>query len=185
MAAAVSAYVRPTELPEVKPWSHLSAAVLPWAIRRRVLRAVALWIHRANVHFKPLVPIPLPTVSFDCLGGTAGQACFMKTRTAGGQEVSREACWHLRFNPILLMAHEDEFVEDIVPHEVAHLVAVHLFPRAGANHGVEWQVVMRALGFEPLIYHQLERPGPSRKRAGTVRRRSPRKNIASLKRTKG
>ena len=52
--------------------------------------------------------------------------------------------WAVDFNPMMLKAFEDEFINVTVGHEIAHLVAVakanslQIFP-----HGREWQQTMR------------------------------------------
>ena len=48
----------------------------------------------------------------------------------------------LRFNKQLLMRYGDRFVEEVVPHEVAHLIAYSHYGSKIKPHGKEWKFVM-------------------------------------------
>jgi len=55
----------------------------------------------------------------------------------------------IRLNSVYLMGQPDEFIQDVVAHEYAHLAA---WRRRGLNikpHGVEWQNMMLQIGVEP------------------------------------
>lgn len=87
-----------------------------------------------------LRPFPRPEVSFKLRGGHAGVA-----------EPGRQ---RLRFNRQLLLENGQPFVDEVVPHEVAHLLAYALFGRRIRPHGVEWQSIMRdVLGCIPKTRH--------------------------------
>ncbi|MGO1618358.1 MAG: SprT family zinc-dependent metalloprotease [Oceanisphaera sp.] len=74
-------------------------------------------------------------------------------RIAGSAWLER---WELRFNPILLADNEPEFISDIVPHEVAHLVAFACYGKV-KPHGQEWQHIMRSIFKRvPHTRHQLD-----------------------------
>ena len=79
---------------------------------------------------------PEPTIKFDLKSTTAG------TATAGK--------WLLRFNLILLHENEKHFIDHVVPHEVAHLVARKCLQKPDAkrmrSHGKEWAEVMELFG---------------------------------------
>ncbi|ELR65328.1 Protein sprT [Photobacterium marinum] len=77
--------------------------------------------HRLNKHFA------MPAVSFRQRGKIAGSA-----RLQG---------WEVRFNPVLLEENPQAFLDEVVPHEVAHLVAFKLFGKV-RPHGREWQIIM-------------------------------------------
>ena len=70
---------------------------------------------------------PLPTIKFNQRGKIAGSA-----RLQG---------WEVRFNPVLLAENPEAFLTEVVPHEVAHLLAFRLFGRV-RPHGAEWQTMM-------------------------------------------
>ncbi len=85
---------------------------------------------------------PIPDVRFDIRGKTAGMALLQK--------------WVLRFNPVLLKENPDAFLQDVVPHEVSHLI---VFARFGKvrPHGLEWQHTMISLfQCDPATYHEFD-----------------------------
>ena len=69
----------------------------------------------------------------------------------------------IRVNPVLLNAHTEEYINQIIPHEAAHL-AVHQVYRVGkhedpSSHGYEWQQMMvRTLGVPADRLHKLRVP---------------------------
>ncbi|WP_319781597.1 SprT family zinc-dependent metalloprotease [Oceanisphaera sp. IT1-181] len=74
-------------------------------------------------------------------------------RIAGSAWLER---WELRFNPVLLADNEAEFMDEIVPHEVAHLVTFACFGKV-KPHGREWQHIMQSVfGLTPRTRHQLD-----------------------------
>lgn len=73
-------------------------------------------------------------------------------RIAGSAWLER---WELRFNPILLADNEAEFMNEIVPHEVAHLVAFACYGKV-KPHGREWQHIMHSVfDLTPRTRHRL------------------------------
>lgn len=105
-------------------------------VRERVSQCLALAGQRLGRAFPP------PRVRFDQRGRIAGSAWLER--------------WELRFNPVLLMDNEAAFISDIIPHEVAHLVAFACFGKV-RPHGPEWQGVMREVfGLEPHTRHRLD-----------------------------
>lgn len=84
----------------------------------------------------------------------------------------------IRLNLILLVENEDHFINQTVPHEVAHLVnrRVNKVPEGKKRlmpHGREWQAVMKLFGLEPEVTHSystasIDRSG--RKARGSVKR---------------
>jgi SprT protein len=94
------------------------------------------------------IPPPKASIRFDLRGRSAGQARL----------ATREPAL-IRYNPALLRANPDDFLESTVPHEVAHLVA---FARHGARirpHGTEWKAIMRHFGVEPKRCHAYDVTG--------------------------
>ena len=74
------------------------------------------------------------------------------------------------------MENGDEFIEDTVPHEFAHLVTYALYGtdrdykghRRVKPHGSQWQRVMRLLGYKPTRCHNFD-VKPARKVASKYR----------------
>ncbi|ABE58221.1 MULTISPECIES: SprT family zinc-dependent metalloprotease [Chromohalobacter] len=102
-------------------------------------RVEAAWRVALDVH----PDLPRPRVWLDLRGKGAGQAHF----TRGG----------LRFNPVLLRENRQAFMEDVVPHEMAHWLVFHLDGPPTRPHGHEWRTVMQRLyGLPPRTTHRFD-----------------------------
>jgi len=90
--------------------------------------------------------LDIPHVRFDKRGTTAGTAHYEMLE--------------LNFNARLLVDNWDEFMDQTIPHEVAHLLKSHMYGRGRgsflASHGTAWKKVMRALGVEPDRCHAMD-----------------------------
>ena len=92
----------------------------------------------------------MPDIMFNQRGTIAGSA--------------RLDAWQLRFQPQLLIAHYEAFEQQIIPHEVAHLVVHQLFGRA-RPHGAEWRSVMQGVfKVQPRRTHNLTVEGGAGRR---------------------
>lgn len=49
--------------------------------------------------------------------------------------------WQIRLNPVLLQENGQAFIDDVIPHELAHLLVYRRFGRV-APHGKEWRWMM-------------------------------------------
>ncbi len=127
-------------LPRVVKAVRTSAPPVPYDIQRKVLEATARVVELARTLYQR--NFPMPTVAFDLRGRTAGQAFLQKNM--------------LRYNAVLLMENLEDFLAEIVPHEVAHLVAHQYYGARISAHGPEWKSVMRKLGVEPNRTHSLD-----------------------------
>ncbi|MGL5286794.1 MAG: SprT family zinc-dependent metalloprotease [Aeromonas sp.] len=82
--------------------------------------------------------------------------CDLRGRAAG---TARLQSWELRFNPTLFAANQAAFLNEVVPHEVAHLLVYALWgsgrgARRVLPHGSQWQSVMREVfGLAPKVTH--------------------------------
>jgi len=86
----------------------------------------------------------LPLVRYDIRSTVGGIATFSK--------------WRVRFNLIFLVENEDEYLQQVVPHEVAHLInrKVNKVPdgrKRLSSHGKEWAQVMELFGLKPDVTH--------------------------------
>ena len=84
-------------------------------------------------------------IRFDLRGKAAGQA---RIRAAGR--------YLIRYNLELLKRGGVDFLEQTVPHEVAHVLAYHRHGRDIRPHGAEWKAIMRQLGAEPTRCHDYD-----------------------------
>lgn len=100
-------------------------------------QAIITRVHEVVAHARSLYPawsVPMPSIGFKLRGRTVGG-----TAHAGRNE--------LQFNLDWYNANPTDYIADVIPHEVAHLVATGLFRDRG--HGRYWRMVARQLGAEP------------------------------------
>jgi SprT protein len=89
-------------------------------------------------------------IRIDIRGATAGQ--YRHQRRGRALHAPE-----LRFNPVLLQRYQSLYIEEVVPHECAHLVAYALYGLNIRPHGPEWQAIMRSIyGREPRVRHTYE-----------------------------
>lgn len=122
--------------PKIISFSRTRGAPVAQHIQQRCLDRI--------VECQSLVKTSLasPTVSFDLRGTTAGEAYGPKN--------------HIRLNGQLLNENIDEFIEQTVGHEWAHLAARNLHGPGIRSHGPEWKGVMIKLGLDPARCHTYE-----------------------------
>jgi len=88
-------------------------------------------------------------IRYDLKGRTAGQ--LISKRALNGYKYS------FRFNVGLLSRYQSEFIDQVTPHECAHLVAYQVYGRAIKPHGREWRYVMNEVfGVAPKVTHTFE-----------------------------
>ena len=98
---------------------------------------------RRKIDFAKLhlgISISYPQVLFGLKGTTAG--------TADSQNGV------IQLHPTLLIYNPDEFIRQVVPHEVAHLLTRCKWPKA-ESHGDEWKSIMRGFGLKPDRCHSM------------------------------
>ena len=81
-----------------------------------------------------------PTVDYLCRGRTAGTANYRNS--------------HISLNSVLLNENIEHFIHQTVGHELAHLIAHHVYPYLRKAHGPEWKQVMRFIGLSADRCHE-------------------------------
>lgn len=141
------------------PWVQLpleisflttKAPPVPEALRLKARECIATYVQKANEQLG--ARMPMPTCSFDLRGKTAGKAWTARK----GAGAAGQAVLHVQLNSVLFQENVQGFLQDTIPHEVAHLVTRRLYGRAVASHGPEWQHVMRTLGVSPERTHSYD-----------------------------
>ena len=93
---------------------------------------LSLCLHRAGIAFQR--SITRPSIHFKLRGKAAGKAYLQRNE--------------IRLNPVLFQENRKAFIEEVIPHEIAHLVVYQIFGLAHPEgskvrpHGKEWQMVM-------------------------------------------
>jgi len=110
-------------------------------------RTANAYVKIANTRLGCNLPYPIP-VEFDL--------CEERPK-AGGQAHSMPL--KIKLNMVMFIDNVREFLNQVVGHEIAHLVVYNRFNHRGLDaegHGAEWKEVMRKLGLEPLKYHHMD-----------------------------
>ena len=95
-----------------------------------------------------------------CFFGTTFKrsTCNLKQRgkAAGTAHLQKN---ELRFNYFMYQQNPAEFLNSVVPHEVAHIVVYQIYGNSVKPHGKEWQAVMfRVFGIRPNRTHTFDVP---------------------------
>lgn len=121
-------------------------------LQYRVVDAVKRNIQAANDHFGESLDVP--DIRFDLRGKSAGQARFEFLRAYG---LVKKTNATIRFNRVLMEENPDAFIDEVAPHETAHVIAHQLYGRKIKPHGQEWQMIMRSvLKREPSVTHRFD-----------------------------
>ena len=86
--------------------------------------------HLATANLKLERRYAEPTLVYQQRGTSAGTAWLEKNE--------------IRLNPVLLLENQQAFIDEVVPHELAHLLVWKHFGRV-APHGKEWKWMMEAV----------------------------------------
>lgn len=106
-------------------------------LKMQVLRQLKRNLAQAEAYFHQT--FPMPNVNYAVKGKKAGVAYLQANE--------------IRLNSVLLMENGAEFIAQVVPHELAHLLVYQLFGRV-APHGKEWKMVMETVfGVPAETYH--------------------------------
>ncbi len=101
---------------------------LPIALQQDVMRSLRHFLQLASERLARTFDEPLLT--YQQRGTAAGTAWLDK--------------WEIRLNPLLLQENPRAFVEEVVPHELAHLLVWKIHGRV-PPHGKEWKWMMESV----------------------------------------
>ncbi|KOC89707.1 SprT family zinc-dependent metalloprotease [Winslowiella iniecta] len=101
---------------------------LPIALQQSVMRALRNKLQLANQRLER--DYPEPKLVYQQRGTAAGTAWLQN--------------WEIRLNPVLLLENQQAFIDEVVPHELAHLLVWKHFGRV-APHGKEWKWMMEQI----------------------------------------
>ncbi|WP_009875293.1 SprT family zinc-dependent metalloprotease [Actinobacillus pleuropneumoniae] len=106
-------------------------------LKMQVQRQLKRKLEQADRYFnKTFTP---PTVSYAVRGVKAGVAYLQRNE--------------IRFNPVLLAENGQSFIQQVVPHELAHALVYQQFGRV-QPHGKEWKMMMeQVFGVPAETYH--------------------------------
>lgn len=96
------------------------------------------------------VNYPLPEIRYDLKGKAAGMAYLQ--------------LWKIRINAAMLLDNSVAFIDEVIPHELAHLIVYRYFTLGKRSqeckpHGIEWQYVMSEIfKLKPKRTHQFKTP---------------------------
>jgi SprT protein len=105
---------------------------IPIALQQAVMCCLRAKLQRAQRHFS--LEFPEPNIIYQQRGTSAGTAWLQ--------------AWEIRLNPVLLIENQQAFIEQVVPHELAHLLVFRQFGRV-QPHGREWRWMMESVLAEP------------------------------------
>ncbi|WP_071979152.1 SprT family zinc-dependent metalloprotease [Alteromonas sp. RW2A1] len=111
--------------------------------RQQIQAEVESCYLKAERYFKKVFERPL--LSYRRSGKNAGTAFLQQNR--------------INIHPLLFSENQEEFIHDVIPHEVSHLLVWNLFGRT-KPHGREWQSIMlEVFNRSPSTTHSFDTKG--------------------------
>ncbi|WP_340615476.1 SprT family zinc-dependent metalloprotease [Xenorhabdus entomophaga] len=101
---------------------------VPLSLQQAVMRTMRQKLALASDFLQN--SFPEPNVTYRQRGTIAGSA--------------RLQDWEIRLNPVLLIENQQAFIDQVIPHELAHLLVYHQFGKV-APHGKEWRFFMETV----------------------------------------
>lgn len=97
-------------------------------LKMQIQRRLRDCLKMAELYFQR--DFPMPTLSYDVRGLKAGVTYLQQ--------------YSIKLNRTLLLENPQQFIQQVVPHELAHLIVYQQFGRV-KPHGAEWQAVMNKI----------------------------------------
>lgn len=101
---------------------------VPIRLHNQVIACLKRYLSIANHFFNTQFPQPL--IQYKNKGGIAGSALLNQ--------------WQIQINLIMLIENQSAFIEQVIPHELAHLITYQQYGRV-KPHGKEWQFMMQTV----------------------------------------
>lgn len=101
---------------------------VPISIQQAVIKRLRFDLTKANRKLN--TNYPEPSVFYKQKGTIAGSASFNR--------------WEIQLNSTLLMENGQIFIDEVIPHELAHLITFRYFGKV-APHGHEWKHIMTTI----------------------------------------
>lgn len=101
---------------------------IPIALQQAIYSSLRRHLDLANVRLNS--HFPEPEILFTQRGSSAGTAWLNENQ--------------IRLNPLLMIENQQAFIDEVVPHELAHLLTWRHFGRV-APHGKEWRWMMETV----------------------------------------
>ena len=118
--------------------------VVPQDVQERIRVRVQECLDISQRSFKR--PFEFPTIRYDKRGQAAGEASHKD--------------WSINLNRVLLLENLEDMIENIVPHEIAHLINSEVYRSRGyrrpSPHGSSWRSIMWSYGLVPERCHHYD-----------------------------
>lgn len=127
--------------------SDMNKLRVPILLHNNVIACLRQHLSVANQFFDTI--FGEPQIVYRKKGSIAGSALLDK--------------WQIQLNLDMLLENTHQFIEEVIPHELAHLIAYKQFGGRIAPHGKEWQMVMeQVFHSDARRTHSFNLPEPSK-----------------------